>query len=66
MVEKVLSRVTGRDCRVRCVLRDKDQVGGAGARALLPARARLDAAAQDPQVQAVLEVFPGAKISEVA
>jgi DNA polymerase-3 subunit gamma/tau len=66
MVEKVLSRVTGQDCRVRCVLRDKEQAGGAGSRSALPLRARLDAAAQDPQVQAVLEVFPGAKISEVA
>ncbi len=65
MVEKVLNRVTGQDCRVRCVLRDKEQMGGAAARSPLPAKARLEAAAQDPQVQAVLEVFPGAKISEM-
>jgi DNA polymerase III subunit gamma/tau len=66
LVEKVLSSVSGRDCRIRCVLRDKDQVGAAGSRAAVPPKARLDAAAQDPQVQAVLEAFPGAKMSEVA
>jgi hypothetical protein len=63
LVEKVLTRITGQECRVRCVLRDKDQMGAVSSRNALPPRARLDAAAQDPQVQAVLEVFPGAKIS---
>jgi DNA polymerase-3 subunit gamma/tau len=66
LVEKVLTKLTGQECRVRCVLRDKDQVGALSPRSAAPARSRVDAMTQDPQIQAVLEVFPGAKITKVA
>jgi len=63
IVEKALSKVLGRTYRVRCVLTPRDKEAKAGGREPTQ-QERLQAAAQDPQVKAVLEVFPDAEITE--
>lgn len=63
IVEKTLSRVLGRPSRVKCVLKDKGEASAG--RLAATARGRREMAAQDPQVKAALEVFPGAEILEV-
>lgn len=59
VVEKALSRVLGHEFRVRCV--QLDNAAAAMARESAEA-ARRQAAAQDPQVKAAQEIFPGARI----
>lgn len=76
IVEKALSKALGRAYRIRCILtpRDKATPGSTGAINRTTPKAdgrepgsqeRLQAIAQDPQVKAVLEVFPDAEITEV-